>query len=162
MSDSLVTHKETNHNTPAYYNMRKDFNELVNGFFNSWFDTPLMSTDNALFKSLEPKIEVQENENNVSIRAEMPGMTDKDVEIEVSSEGYLTIAGEKKQEKAEKHNGNYFSEISYGSFKRTIPLPWDLKYNDATANFENGTLQVTIPKSTEEKSRKKKISISKK
>lgn len=162
MSDSLITHKENNHNTPMHYNMRKDFNELVNSFFNSWFDTPLMSTDNAVFKSLEPKIEVSENENNVSVRAEMPGMTDNDIELEVSSDGYLTISGEKKQEKTEKDKGNYFSEISYGSFKRTVPLPWDLKYNDAQANFENGILQVMIPKSTEEKSRKKKISISKK
>ena len=54
---------------------------------------------------------------------------------------------------------SYFSEISYGSFSRTIPLPWDLKYNDATAEFNNGVLSINIPKSSDEQGKKKKISI---
>lgn len=159
MSNSLINHKENGHNTPMHYGFRKDFNDLVNSFFNGWFDTPL-SVENAALKTIEPKIEVSENEKDVAVRAEMPGMSDKDVDLEISSDGYLTISGEKKTEHKDNHNGSYFSEFSYGSFKRTVPLPWDLKFDDAKAQFENGVLEVSIPKSNNEQSRKKKISIS--
>ncbi len=161
MSDSLITRKENSHNTPMHYGYRKDLSDLVNSFFNNWLDLPATPEISAL-KNLEPKIEVSENDNDVTVSAEVPGISEKDIDLEVSSDGYLTISGEKKHEKKEKGKGSYFSEISYGSFKRTIPLPWDLKFDDAKADFENGLLKVYIPKSTEEKSRKKKISISKK
>ena len=76
--------------------------------------------------------------------------------FEISSDGYITISGEKKEEH---HNGKYFSEISYGSFSRTIPLPTDLKFDNAKADFENGTLTITVPKAEPIESKKKKIEI---
>ena len=159
MSDSLITRKEHSHNTPLHYGYRKDLSDLVSNIFNGWLDAPF---DNAPLKSLEPKIEVAENENDVTVSAEMPGISEKDMDLEISSDGYLVLSGEKKQEKKERGKGSYFSEISYGSFKRTIPLPWDLKFDEAKADFENGVLKVFIPKSQDEKGRKKKIAINKK
>lgn len=161
MSDSNIVRKENSHNAPTHFGYRKDFNDLVNNFFNGWFDLPLAS-ENQSFKDIEPKVEISENENDVTVCAEVPGMSEKDIDLEVSSDGYLTISGEKKHEKKEKGKGSYFSEISYGSFKRTIPLPWELKFDDAKADFENGMLKVYIPKSTEEKERRKKIAINRK
>ena len=110
----------------------------------------------------EPKIEVRENEKEVTVRAEMPGMKEEDIDLELSSDGYLTISGEKKQERKEHGKGSYFSEFSYGSFKRTVALPWDLRFDDATAEFNNGVLNVVIPKSQDEKGKKRKIEITRK
>lgn len=151
----LITRKDHSHNMPRRY-YQKDFNDLVNSFFNNWLDFP---ADSSTYKNLEPKIEVSENENNVTVHAEMPGIDEKDIDMEISSDGYLTISGEKKQETKKEKKNSYFSEISYGSFSRTIPLPWDLKYNDATAEFNNGVLSINIPKSSDEQGKKKKISI---
>ena len=156
MSDSLITRKDHNHNMARRYNYQKDFNDLVTNFLNGWNDFPL---ENTALKSLEPKIEISENEKNVTVLAEMPGINEKDIDMEISSDGYLTISGEKKHESKEEKKGNYFSEISYGSFSRTIPLPWDLQYNEAKADYADGVLSIIIPKSTEEQCKKKKITI---
>ena len=156
MADSLITRKDHNHNMARRYSYQKDFNDLVTNFLNGWNDFPL---ENTALKSLEPKIEISENEKNVTVLAEMPGINEKDIDMEISSDGYLTISGEKKHETKEGRKGNYFSEISYGSFSRTIPLPWDLQYNEAQADYTDGVLSIVIPKSTEEQCKKKKITI---
>ena len=92
---------------------------------------------------------------------EIPGMNEKDIDLKVSSDGYLSISGEKRNETKAKDKDNYFSEISYGMFKRTIQLPWDLDYDATTAKCDNGVLKVSIPKSQVEKQKFKKISIEK-
>ena len=160
MSDSLITKKENSHNSPMRYGYHHDFGDLVNRFF--FFMLDFGYDDAPLSQAMNPKVEVEEKENEVVVSAEVPGMNENDVDLEVSSDGYLTISGEKKQEKKENHKGSYFSEISYGSFKRTIPLPWDLKFDDATADYKDGVLKVTFPKSQNEQGKKKKISIKRK
>ena len=111
---------------------------------------------------IEPKIEVSENKENVLITAEIPGISEKDIELEISANGYLTISGEKKHENTKySTNGGYFSEISYGRISRTVPLPWDLQYDKAFADYNNGVLTVTLPKSTPDRSKTKKININK-
>ena len=164
MSNSLINHKENGHNTPMHYGFRNDFNDLVNSFLGGFLDFPKDNrlTNNFSNINLEPKIEVNEAENNVTVCAELPGIPEENIDLEVSSDGYLTISGEKKQEHKENHKGSYFSEFSYGSFKRTIPLPWDLKFDDAEADYNNGILKVIFPKSVNEQEKKKKISIKKK
>ena len=112
MSDSLVSRKEHGHHAPLRCGFNKDFNDLLNGFFGNWLDLP--EEKNFIAKN-EPKIEVRENEKEVTVRAEMPGMKEEDIDLELSSDGYLTISGEKKQEHREEHKGSYFSEISYGT-----------------------------------------------
>ena len=125
MSDSLITRKEHSHNTPLHYGYRKDFNDLLNSFFNGWLELP---AESAAFKNMEPKIEVAENENDVTVCAELPGISEKDVDLEISSDGYLTLSGEKRQEKKEHSKGSYFSEISYGSFKGRHHFAEMIKY----------------------------------
>ncbi len=161
MSNSLINRKGNGHNTPMHYGLRKNFNEMLNSMFNNWLDFPFRD-DETVLKNMEPKIEVSDNDKEVVVRAEMPGMNEKDINLEISNDGYLTISGEKKSERKENENGSCFSEFSYGSFERTIPLPWELKTDNAEASFENGILQINIPKSTEEQGKKKKISITKK
>lgn len=159
MSD-MIQKKDTTHNMPAHYGYRKEFSDLMGNFFNSFWDASANAEMHAL-KHLEPKVEVSDNENDVTVYAEVPGISEKDLDLEVSADGYLTLSGEKKSTKNATNKNSCFSEISYGSFKRTIPLPWDLKYDAAKADFENGMLKVYIPKSKEEQNRKKKIAITK-
>ena len=157
MSNDMINRKENHHNTPMRYGFNNEFGDLVNNLFGNMLDLPF-ETPSAIRQSM-PKVEVEENENDVVVSAELPGIPENNIDLEVSSDGYLTISGEKKQEKKENHKGSYFSEFSYGSFKRTIPLPWDLKFDDAKADYKDGVLKVLFPKSQNEQGKKKKISI---
>lgn len=163
MSD-LMNKKENSHNTPMRYGYRHDFNDLANSFFGGLLDFPREMNRDLVnsTRQLSPKVEVEENENDVVVSAELPGIPENSIDLEVSSDGYLTISGEKKQEKKENKKGSYFSEFSYGSFTRTVPLPWDLKFEDANAEYKDGILKVVFPKSQNEQGKKKKISINQK
>lgn len=111
------------------------------------------------FSLPEPKIEVAENKNNIVVTAEIPGIEQNDIDLEISSNGYLTISGEKRHEDAAASKDGYFSEIAYGSFSRTVPLPWDLEYAKASADYTNGVLCVTIPKTKTEQASRQKINL---
>ena len=91
-----------------------------------------------------PQIEVIQNNGQFTVRADLPGLTKDDVKVEVTDE-FLTISGERKEEKEEKQEGFYRSERSYGSFYRQISLPEGAKTENAAATFHNGVLEITIP-----------------
>ena len=91
-----------------------------------------------------PQIEVLQNNGQLLVRADLPGLTKEDVNVELTND-MLTISGERKDEKEEKREGYYRSERSYGSFYREIPLPKGAKTGDATATFRNGVLEITMP-----------------
>jgi HSP20 family protein len=111
------------------------------------------------FETIVPTVDIYEEGNEIVLKADMPGMEKKDVDISIS-EGFLTISGErKKEEKVEK--GNYFSyERSHGSFFRRFELPSDIDADKVKAHLESGVLEVRLPKSEEMKGRSKKVSIS--
>lgn len=91
-----------------------------------------------------PTVEVREREGKVEVVADLPGIKEDDVKVEVTDEG-LVIRGERKQEKEEKREGYYRSERSYGQFYRLIPLPENAHLDQAQAEFRNGELRVSIP-----------------
>ena len=109
----------------------------------------------------EPRIQIAESKEAVNITAEIPGINEDDLDLQISSDGYLSLCGEKKNTCESNDKDAYFSEISYGAFKRTVPLPWDLDYDHAVAHYNNGVLSVSIPKTPVEKQKFKKISIQK-
>jgi len=92
-----------------------------------------------------PPITVNENEKEVLVTAEVPGMCSKDINLSIQ-EGVLTISGEKKEEKME---GEVYREVNYGYFSREIPLGKNLKWDMAKAQCQNGVLTVRIPKKEE-------------
>ena len=114
------------------------------------FDFPHFKTDFAPFRvefdkvEWMPQIEVLQNKEQFMVRADLPGLKKDDVKIEVTND-FLTLSGERKEEKEEKREGIYRSERSYGSFYRQIPLPEGAKTENAVATFVNGVLEITIP-----------------
>ncbi|WP_276339594.1 Hsp20/alpha crystallin family protein [Bradyrhizobium zhanjiangense] len=90
-----------------------------------------------------------------TISAELPGLTDNDVQIEIAK-GVLTIRGEKKDER--KDEGKYFTERYYGAFERQIPLE-DVDEDNAEASFKNGVLTISLPKSENPRAGAKRIAI---
>jgi HSP20 family protein len=92
----------------------------------------------------QPAIEVEEQPGQLKVTAEVPGLKKEDIRVSVTS-GVLTIEGERKQEKEEKRKGYYHSERSYGKFSRTIVLPDGANTDQATAQLNNGTMEIIVP-----------------
>lgn len=102
-----------------------------------------------------PKIELSDTDNALTVSAELPGMTEKDVEVGIAN-GVLTIRGEKKAER--NGEGKYFTERYYGAFERRIPLD-DVQEDKVQASFKNGVLTISLPKSDKPREGVKRIAI---
>jgi HSP20 family protein len=102
-----------------------------------------------------PRIELDETDKAVTISAELPGLSEKDVQVEIAN-GVLSIRGEKKAERSDE--SKFVSERYYGSFQRQIPLE-GVEEDKAQADFKNGVLTVTIPKSEQSNRNVKRIAV---
>jgi HSP20 family protein len=102
-----------------------------------------------------PSLEVNDSDQEVKIVAELPGLEEKDVQVELTN-GVLTIKGEKRAETEDKDR--LFSERYYGRFERRIRID-DVAEDKITATFKNGLLIVTLPKSVKAQEKVKRISI---
>jgi HSP20 family protein len=102
-----------------------------------------------------PHIEVSESEKDVKVTAELPGLDEKDVQVELAN-GVVAIKGEKKTETEDKERR--FSERYYGHFERRIPVD-DVDQDKVSASFKNGVLTVTMPKTAQAQSNVKRIAI---
>jgi len=105
-----------------------------------------------------PSLDVSETKNDVVVKAELPGIDPKDIDISLAND-VLTIKGEKRQEKEEKEENYHLVERNYGSFTRAIRLPKDVQSDKISASFKNGVLKVTLPKSEEAKKKEIKIKV---
>jgi HSP20 family protein len=91
-----------------------------------------------------PQVEVFEREGELCVRADLPGMTKDDIEVDLADNA-LVIRGDRRSEREEEEEGYYHTERSYGSFYRTIPLPEGIDAENAEATFRNGVLEITMP-----------------
>jgi HSP20 family protein len=107
-----------------------------------------------------PAVDVVENEKAYEITAELPGMDESNIDVKFS-DGTLTIKGEKRADKEEKQKDYYLSERRYGSFQRSFGVPDGVDADKIEANFKNGVLTVTLPKSPQAQQSEKKIPIKK-
>ncbi len=105
-----------------------------------------------------PSLDVSETKNELVVKAEVPGMDAKDIDISLS-DGVLTIKGEKKQEKEEKEADYHLVERSYGSFTRSIQLPKEVQSDKISASYKDGILRIALPKSEEAKKKEIKIKV---
>lgn len=146
-------------NTP--FALMRRFSEEMNnlfqdfGFGRDW----LIPTGTDLPEGLwSPQVEMFERDNQLVVRADLPGLTRNDINVELSNDG-ITIEGERKNEHEEKREGYYRSERSYGKFYRRIPVPEGVNAENAKAIFNNGVLEVTMaaPKREQRKARRLEI-----
>lgn len=125
-----------------FLSLQREMNRLFDDVFGSSFTMrgiPLMEGRFAW-----PRIELTDNDDVLVITAELPGMDEKDIQVELS-DGSLLIRGEKKTE-SEGREGRFFSERYHGSFERRIPLD-GIEEDRVDANLKNGILTITLPKS---------------
>ncbi|MFO7595044.1 MAG: Hsp20/alpha crystallin family protein [Desulfocurvibacter africanus] len=109
-----------------------------------------------LEKAEFPSVDVSESENEVMVKAELPGLEAKDVDISLEN-NQLIIRGEKRFEEEEKKENYHRIERSYGSFFRSVPMPIKVKQEGIKAKFDKGVLRITLPKDEAAKSRKIEI-----
>jgi len=115
-------------------------NEIEKNFFD--FFSPV-SRNTAGY--IEPAVDVVEQNDNIVVKAQVPGIPKENIVIEVNGD-QLTIKGEHKQEKEEKKENFYRQEIQYGSFYRIIDLPSEVEKNEAEATLKDGVLEITLKK----------------
>ncbi len=139
-----------------FFSMRRDFDRMVEDMFRT---TPALPEVWGIGGTV-PKIDVKETGDAIEVTAELPGVDEKDVEVELN-DSLLTISGEKKVEKEEggKDKGYHVMERSYGSFTRQIQLPFGADPEKVSADFQKGVLKISIPKPTEAQAKSKKISV---
>jgi HSP20 family protein len=113
--------------------------------FDRFFDRP--GNDDAVRRWI-PAMDLVDQDDHLELRADLPGMNEDDVDIEIK-DGVLTISGERKAEQEETREGYRRVERAFGSFSRSVTLPEGVDPNDVKANFENGVLEVSIPKPKE-------------
>lgn len=105
-----------------------------------------------------PSIDISENDSELVVSAEVPGVKPEDIEIEID-DSRLVISGEKKQENEEKGDNYYRVERSYGSFRRVFSLPPNVDSSSVKASSKDGVLRVSIPKSAVEPQKKVEIEV---
>ena len=107
---------------------------------------------------ITPAVDVSENDKAYEITAELPGMSESDIDIKLSG-GTLTIKGEKKEEYEESEKDYHMSERRYGSFMRSFPVPDDVDTAKIEASFARGVLSLKLPKNAEAQTKEKTIPI---
>lgn len=142
--------------------MRRFSEEMDNLFADFGFGRGLMAPiekgTNLAQGLWSPQVEMFERGKNIVVRADLPGLTKDDVNVEVADNG-ITIEGERKNEDNKKGDGYYRSERMYGKFYRRLPLPDGVNAEDAQATFHNGVLEVTMPAAKREQRKSRRLQI---
>ncbi len=130
-----------------------DMNRLFDGFFGV-----RNGASGGGHRRWIPAMDLVETDEHLVLRADLPGLSEDDVEVEIK-DGVLTVSGERKAEHEEKQEGYYRVERAFGRFSRSLTLPKGIDPEAVTASFTNGVLEVRIPKPEERKPRKISIAV---
>jgi HSP20 family protein len=127
------------------------FSTEINRLFDTLFDTT--NGNGARTQRWMPAMDLVEADDHFLLKADLPGLSEDDVSIEVQ-DNVLTVSGERKAEHERKEKGFYRLERSFGRFSRSLTLPEGVNADAISANFDKGVLQVSIPKPEERKPRR--------
>jgi HSP20 family protein len=133
----------------------------MNRLFSTFFDSPSTrggNGGNGGARRWIPAMDLIETGEHFVLKADLPGMSESDVNIELEK-NILTISGERKTQLEEKHEGYYRLERSSGTFSRSLTLPEGIDAGGVTASFDNGVLEVRIPKPEETKPQRVQIAV---
>jgi HSP20 family protein len=131
----------------------------MNRLFNTFFEAPASTTSAQHGRRWLPAMDLVETGDHFVLRADLPGLSEQDVNIELE-DNVLTVSGERKAEHEERKEGYYRVERASGSFSRSLTLPEGVNAEAVTAHFDKGVLEIRIPKPEERKPRKVAISVS--
>jgi HSP20 family protein len=132
----------------------------MNRLFNTYLDAPAAGERSGQpMQRWIPPMDLVETEDDFVLRADLPGVTESDVNIELEN-NILTLSGERKAEHEERKEGYYRVERPWGTFSRSLTLPDGVEPEAVKAHFERGVLEVRIPKPEARKPRKVSISVS--
>jgi len=139
-----------------FLSLHREVNRLFDDVFRG-FDSRLPSLGRfSSFGGNWPSVEISDQEKELRVTAEVPGLEEKDIEV-MLDDGVLTLKGEKRSETEDKDR--QFSERFYGSFERRIPLGYEVEDDKVDARFKNGVLTVTLPKTERAQAKAKRIAI---
>jgi HSP20 family protein len=139
-----------------FMSLHREVNRLFDDVFRG-FDGRLPSLGRfSSFGGNWPSVEISDEEKEIRVTAEVPGLEEKDIEV-LLDDGVLTLKGEKRSETEDKNR--QFSERFYGSFERHIPISSEVEDDKVDARFKNGVLTVTLPKTAKAQSQAKRIEI---
>ncbi len=141
----ILTHKKHLVSDPFHF-LRQEFDRLFNS--------------SPSIEGIQPEFEVKESKDCIKVTAELPGISEKDVEVSLV-DNILTISGEKKAETTDESETYYIMERSYGSFTRSIQLPYAPDEKKISASFKDGVLSLTIPRPSQIKPNIHKILVHK-
>lgn len=130
----------------------------MNRLFNSLFDTPGRASASDPARRWIPAMDLVETEDHYVLHADLPGLSEKDVNIEVES-NVLTISGERRTEHKDEKGGYRRIERAYGTFSRSLTLPEGVNPEAVEARFDRGVLEIRIPKPEQIKPRKVTIAV---
>ena len=145
--------------TIVRYNPWREINSLQHQF-NKMFDdvlTPASTTDFGNFSKV-PAAELTENQDDIVLKLEVPGMKPADINIEATAKS-ISVSGERKSEVTSEEEGKTRSEFRYGSFQRVIPLPVKIQNTEVKAEYKDGILHLTLPKAEAEKNKVVKVNL---
>ena len=154
MSHLILRKNDIEPRTTDVWGLQSDINRLFDAFMSPFERTELKNP-------VSPKLDIAELKDKFEIKAELPGMDEKDINLSVE-DGLLTISGEKKAETEEKDKGYYLKECSYGTFSRVVRLPDNVADEKIEAKFKKGVLVIDMPKKEPLASKCRKIEISSK
>jgi HSP20 family protein len=118
----------------------------------------LMPDGEKAFSLGVPAAEIEETDSEIHLKLEVPGLEAKDLSIEVTADS-VSISGERKSQTKTEEKGLTRSEFYYGKFERMIPLPTQIQTDKVQAEYKNGILNLTLPKTEEEKHKVVKVSV---
>lgn len=125
--------------------------------FDRFFDDPFFSPMNTLMDTgWLPKVDVSEGKKDITVKAELPGMEAKEIDVAIDGR-FLTIKGEKKQEKEEKKKSFHRIERSFGQFSRTVELPAEVDDTKVDASYKKGVLKIVMKKTAEAETKTIKV-----
>jgi len=154
---NLVRRERENPGALAPFNELNRIRTEINRIFGDPFS--LMAPSTSFFEGWAPAVDVYEDKDKFTVKAELPGV--KKEEVEVSANGNtLTISGERKQEQERREGERYRSERYFGRFQRSITLDTPVDVNKVQASYKDGVLTVVCPKSEEAKARQIQVKTS--
>lgn len=151
---ALVRHGEGD----SLRDFQRQMNRLFEDFFTEFPLMPRWGEREFGVAGFSPRVDVSETDRHVKISAELPGLDEKDITVEMD-ETTLTIRGERSEEKEDRGGNWYCREQAFGCFNRVIPLPTSVDSDRAEATFKKGVLTISVPKREPDRTHRKTINI---